>query len=146
MNDKLKALLIGTGIALFLGASAITGFFGIGKDKPEDRDDDDGYSYDTYEPPPPPPHLPLACRFDPGTLFTHDLYVTNTCGKDLTEVRVAFTLVGEDASPTAQRYWASWPLGVVQHITYPVDSVSNVQRLELSGGADQGVFDGTVQF
>lgn len=86
----------------------------------------------------PKPPLQLAYNWSPGTLFTHDLYVTNTCGEDLSEVRLTFTFVGENGSPSVDRYWASWPLGVKKEVSISVDDVRNVQRITVSGRAQEG--------
>lgn len=91
------------------------------------------------------PPLNLTYRFSPGQFFTHDLYVSNTSGQDLSEVNISFTFVGEDGSPRADRYWSSWSLGEEQHIEVPADSVSNVQRIVVKGRADQGIVEGELR-
>ncbi len=90
--------------------------------------------------PPPPPKLRLACQFDGGTFISHDLTLTNASGLDLTEVHLSIEFVGEDASPTVERYWADWRLGVRQRIHESVDHVKNVQRIKVGGTASEGVF------
>lgn len=84
--------------------------------------------------------LNLAYQFSPGSMFNHDLYVTNTCGEDLSEVRIRFQFVGENGSPVIDRYWSTWNLGEKQQVQVPVDRVANVQRIVVSGNADQGSF------
>lgn len=85
--------------------------------------------------------LNLAYEFSEGWLVNHDLYVTNACGEDLSGVRLRFTLVGENASPAVDRYWASWPLGARRQISVPVEQVTNVQEITVAGRADQGVIN-----
>lgn len=96
------------------------------------------------EEPPPKPLLNLVGRFSPAIFSSHDLYLTNTTGTDLSEVRLRIKFVGENASPEVTRYWASWPLGMSQQITILESEVKNVQRVEVSGEADNGRFNGSI--
>lgn len=90
---------------------------------------------------PKPKLLNLSYQFSEGWLMEHDFYVTNTSGEDLTEVRLSFRFLGEDAKPIIQRYWAEWPLGQKHTISFPVDDVKNVQVIMVDGRADQGVIE-----
>jgi hypothetical protein len=89
------------------------------------------------------PTLLLSLRVDEGWLVSHDLHLTNTSGQNLTESRLTVQVIGEDAAPAFDRYWASWSLGQTQLISIPVEEVRNIQRVTISGSADQGVFDQT---
>jgi hypothetical protein len=90
-------------------------------------------------------HLNLSYKFSAGWLVSHDLYITNTSGERLSEVHLEFTLLGEDGSPSVTRYWSAWPLGGQQLVSIPVERVKNVQRIRVSGYADQGMIETTVQ-
>lgn len=92
------------------------------------------------EMPPPPPRkqLRLSYRFSPAVLVSHDFYLQNTSGENLSEVNLRMTFVGEDASPSIERYWANWPLGEHQRLMVSMSTVKNVQRIEVSGRADEG--------
>jgi hypothetical protein len=90
---------------------------------------------------PPPKELNLAYGFDEGWLLNHDFFLTNTSGENLTEVHLRITFVGEDGSPSVDRYWAAWSLGQKEQVSIPVDKVKNVQRIQVAGRADQGVID-----
>lgn len=89
--------------------------------------------------------LRVSLQTSEGWLFTHDLYLTNTTGEDLSEVRLRIRVVGEDHSPSIERYWKRWALGERQEISVPVGDVKNIQRIVLSGRADQGRFDQTFE-
>lgn len=89
--------------------------------------------------------LKLRYDFSPGWLVSHDLNMVNTSGKTLNDVRLKVQFVGEGASPTVTRYWARWELGEEQTVSVPVDQVSNVQRVVVSGSADEGVFDAEIR-
>jgi hypothetical protein len=127
MTQNFKLFLCGVGVLLIVGVFGATC--------------SDGSASKAAATAPLPRELNLAYEFSPGAFFNHDFYITNTCGEDLTEVHISFQFVGENASPTVDRYWASWPLGGKQQIQVPVDKVSNVQRITIRGRADQGVFD-----
>lgn len=130
------------GVALVIGILLTVGILALinlssdshGEDK-SDSSSDVGYE------PPPVKDLRLTLAFDEGSIISHDVYLTNTSGEDLTEVRLHIQLVGENASPVIDRYWTRWDLGVRQDISIPVEQVKNVQRLFVSGTADQGRID-----
>ena len=90
---------------------------------------------------PPPPVSGLHCSVDEGWLISDDVYFTNKSGKDLTEVHVTMTLIGEkgDQQPI-NRYWANWHSGEIQHISISGSiSVVGIQKVQLSGRCDQGI-------
>lgn len=84
------------------------------------------------------PQLRLGIALDAGWLVSHDLYLDNLSGYDLSEVKLTITFFGEDASPAVQRYWVKWPLGEKQKISIPVTEVKNIQRVLVEGTAEQG--------
>lgn len=94
-----------------------------------------------YVPPPPPPpkKLKLTYVMNEGWLVEHDFVISNTSGEDLTDVHMTLEFIGEDASPEITRYWAEWPLGTKRTVSFPVESVSRIQRINVSGSADQGI-------
>jgi hypothetical protein len=89
--------------------------------------------------------LRLSLDLREGWLISHDLALTNTTGEELTEVNLKVRVVGEDGSPVVDRYWAHWPLGAKQVINVPVSNVTNLQRVEVTGSADQGRIDQTFE-
>jgi hypothetical protein len=89
--------------------------------------------------------LRVSLQISEGWLVSHDLYLTNTTGEDLTEVHLRVKVVGEDGAPTIQRYWERWPLGGRQSCTVAMSDVKNIQRVEITGRADQGRFDQTFR-
>jgi len=89
--------------------------------------------------------LRVSLQISEGWFVSHDLYLTNTTGEDLTEVHLRVKVVGEDGAPTIQRYWERWPLGARQSCTVAMSDVKNIQRVEITGRADQGRFDQTFR-
>lgn len=93
----------------------------------------------------PKPPLELYYDWRPGTLFVHDLDVTNTCGEELNEVNVTFTFVGDNGTESVKRYWAQWPLGWKKNITMDINKVRNVQRIKIQGTCNEGVISAELQ-
>jgi hypothetical protein len=89
--------------------------------------------------------LRLSLELSEGWLISHVVTLTNTSGEDLTEVNLSMRTIGEDGSPVVERYWAHWRLGGTQEISVPVSTVTNLQRIELTGSADQGRIDQTFE-
>lgn len=89
-------------------------------------------------------HLRLSYGFSEGWLISHDFYLTNNSGEDLSEVNLHITFVGENGSPSVDRYWSAWPLGAKQHVEIPVERVSNVQRIDVAGRAVEGDIEETL--
>jgi hypothetical protein len=83
----------------------------------------------------------IQCSVDEGWLISDDIYFVNSSGRELSDVRVIITLTGENgARSSVERYWATWKLGDKQHVSVSVgNSVPRIQRVELSGGCDQGL-------
>lgn len=130
-SPRRAALAIG--VVLALGIVALIGIASSdGKDRKAAANDSPAYE------PPPVKNLRLSCTLDEGQFISHDVYLTNTSGEDLTEVHLSIELVGENASPTVQRYWSRWSLGVQQDVSVSVDDVKNIQRVYVTGTADQG--------
>jgi hypothetical protein len=102
----------------------------------------DSFSSDTaagsWSLPVPRKQLRLSYEFSEGWLGSHDFYLTNASGQDLSEVNVTVRLIGENGSPSVNRYWSSWPLGGKQHVSVSVEDVKNVQRIAVSGRASEG--------
>lgn len=73
----------------------------------------------------------------------HDIHLTNRSGRDLHEVRLTLTLVGEDGRPRAeQKYYVLWPDG--QRMTVSLsreNSPVNVQKVTLTGECAEGLID-----
>ena len=135
-------VLIVVGSVLVLVAQATAAYFLLTWDSSPKTARDTSASAASSVPwtPPPKPHLRLSYKWSSGTLISHDLYVTNSSGKDLTEVHLKVTFVGEDASPTVERYWSSWTLGETRDVEISVDKVHRIQALSIAGSADEGVF------
>lgn len=70
----------------------------------------------------------------------HDIHLTNRSGRDLHEVRLTLTLVGEDGSPRAeQKYYALWPEGQRMMASLSREnSPVNVQKVSLTGECAEG--------
>lgn len=75
----------------------------------------------------------------------HDVHLTNRSGRNLHEVRLTLTLVGEDGMPRAeQKYYALWPEGQKMTISLSREnSPANVQKMSLNGECDEGRIDYT---
>jgi hypothetical protein len=133
-------LVVGGGslVLLFAGWLAYWVFFVDGGPPKHEQDKHSSEASSIPWTPPPKPHLRLSYDWSAGTLMVHDLCATNTSGHDLKEVRLKVTFVGENGSPTVDRYWTAWPLGERKDISISVDKVKNVQRLSLLGSADEG--------
>ena len=125
------------GLAMFVVCLAILGVIPTGNAA------DSAGSSGPYTPwePPPRKKLQFFVTVDEGEFFYHDVFLVNTTGEHLTEVRLDMEVVGENASPTVERYWASWSLGETKSVRLSVDDVSNVQRIRLQGTAEQGDID-----
>ncbi len=83
--------------------------------------------------------LPMvSVKFSPGMVRSHDIYVTNTTGKDLTDVQLDFIVSSTTGGTTVNRQWPTWPLGQTMDVKVAVGDVTDVKTIVLSGAASQG--------
>lgn len=80
-----------------------------------------------------------------GVTTWHDVNFTNKSGRDLHEVKVAVTLIGESGEPMSEpKYYVSWPDGQTYKVSFPyAKSPVNVQKVRLAGSCDEGSIDYT---
>src|SRR5690349_11079342 len=88
------ALLLGT---VFAGAMLVT--LKSACDSSDSSDAEGTQASEREEPPRPVKVLALTCDLSEGWLVSHDLYLNNTSGEDLTEVNLTIQFIGEDHSP-----------------------------------------------
>jgi hypothetical protein len=84
----------------------------------------------------------IDCTLDSGT-FWHDVHLTNNSGKDLHEVNVILTLIGEKGEPRSEkRYYVQWPDGETVKVSLSAEnSPLNVQKISLAGSCTEGKID-----
>lgn len=77
--------------------------------------------------------------------FWHDINLTNKSGKDLHEVKMTLTLIGEKGEPRSEnRYYVVWPNGQTINVSLSVEnSPINVQKISLAGSCTEGSIDST---
>lgn len=78
-------------------------------------------------------------KLDAGDWW-HDIHFINKSGKDLHEVKLTLTIVGEDGDPSSEdRYYALWSDGQTVNISLSIEnSPLNVQKISLSGSCSEG--------
>ncbi len=84
----------------------------------------------------------LECKLDKGSIW-HDVYLTNKSGKDLHEVKMTLTLMGEKGGPRSEdRYYVLWSNGQTVKSSLSVEnSPLNVQKITLAGSCTEGKID-----
>lgn len=84
-------------------------------------------------------HLDIEYRFDSGQVISHDLFMTNASGKDLSDVHMSFEVLGDNGPSRLERYWPDWPIGGTKHVQIPVSKIRVIYRIVVDGRTDQGV-------
>jgi hypothetical protein len=79
-----------------------------------------------------------AEKLDQG--LWHDIHFVNDCGKDLHEVRVSISLIGEKGDRASEsRYFSLWPNGKSQIVSLKIaNSPVNVQKFGMTGYCKEG--------
>jgi hypothetical protein len=81
---------------------------------------------------------------DQGTLAWHDVYLANKSGKDLHEVNMTLTIVGENGEPRSEKkYFAQWLNGETIKVSFPIGNTHNVQKIMMVGSCKEGRIDYT---
>ncbi len=75
----------------------------------------------------------------------HDVNLTNRSGRDLHEVRLTLTVIGEKGDPhSEERFFAQWPNGHTVKVSLSIwNSQSNVQKISLFGSSKEGRIEST---
>jgi hypothetical protein len=83
----------------------------------------------------------IECSVDTGAW--HDVYLINKSGKDLHEVKMSLTLIGEKGEPRSEdRYYVLWANGQIVKTSLSMEnSPLNVQRISLTGSCTEGRID-----
>ena len=70
----------------------------------------------------------------------HDVHFTNKSGKDLHEVNVTLTLIGEEGTPRSEeRYYATWLKDQTMNVSLSSkNSPRNVQKISMAGSCAEG--------
>jgi hypothetical protein len=75
----------------------------------------------------------------------HEIYLENKARKDLHEVNVTVTIVGDDGEPhSVTKYFALWANDQMNSATFTVRDVNNIQKISLIGSCAEGRIDYTM--
>jgi hypothetical protein len=75
----------------------------------------------------------------------HQIYLVHKAGKDLHEVNVTVTIVGDDGEPHSEKkYFALWSNDQINSANFLVRNVNNVQKISMVGTCTEGHIDYTM--
>ncbi|HWT00992.1 MAG TPA: hypothetical protein VN256_12160 [Pyrinomonadaceae bacterium] len=81
----------------------------------------------------------VLTKLEEGIVW-HDVHFTNRSGRDLHEVNLTLTVIGEEGTPRSEeRYYATWPKDETKNFSLSSkNSPRNVQKISLAGSCAEG--------